>query len=116
MDEKVNKILNEVNKISERQTKFETEINNLERKLDEIYRELGTKEGREMYRQMDEIHAHIDNFEQVLNEISRTTVAVRKLIEYGDSDIKEIKQALALIYRNTDELEDHFLGEDRTTK
>ncbi|HEX9804456.1 MAG TPA: hypothetical protein VGA67_02145 [Candidatus Dojkabacteria bacterium] len=109
------KILAELKSLTDKFYKFESKMNEIERKMDDLYRELGTKQGYEMYRQVDEIQQEQKRFIQKINQIERDVTAIRKTTEFGDVDIKEIKQALALIYRNTDELETHLIGEARQT-
>ena len=116
MDASTNEILTEVRKLSSKLVNLEDRIRNIERKSENIFRELGTREGIEMHRQVDEIYENDKERRRKINEIERAVIALQKLLERNAEDIKEIKQALALIYRNTDELEDHFMGEDRQTR
>lgn len=110
------KLSYEMKALQDRIGKLESTLFEMKRIIDEMHREMGTKNGREIYRQVDELYNEAKANEEKLNHVVRDVTAIRKTVEYGDTNIKEIQQALALIYRNTDELEEHMMGDDRQTK
>lgn len=115
MDQQISKLNNEVAKLDSKLSRVEDSIRQMMIVLEEMKREIGSKQGRELYRQIDELHNNLNAKDQQMNQVLRDVTAIRKTVEYGDVNIKQIQQALALIYRNTDELEEHLIGEDRKT-
>jgi predicted RNase H-like nuclease (RuvC/YqgF family) len=110
------KISTEIKRMVDKIYGLETKLSQLESKIQEMHRETGSNSGREMYRQVDDLQMRQKRMDKKLNQVERDVTAIRRLVEFGDSGIKEIQQALSLIYKNTDELEDHLLGEERQTK
>jgi hypothetical protein len=76
MENKVDRILEEVRRISERVTKIEDRMRQLELKY---------------------------------NETQYDVNSVRKNVDYFPTYLKEIQKALAIIYKNTDELEENVI-------
>ncbi len=89
--------------------RFTSDFKQLESKVDEIYREIGAKEGLNLSRQIDELYQKFERLSELVTDIARDVKSTRKLTEYGDSRLKEIMQALSLIYRNTDDLEENLI-------
>ncbi len=102
IERKVDSLKKELYELS---SKFDQIVN----RIDEIYREIGTRTGGELHRQVTNIEQRLDGFDQLITDIARDARATRKLSEYGDSKLKEIMKALSLIYRNTDELEENLI-------
>lgn len=109
MDQKVNEIDSEVDNLTREFSRFISRFERLEQSINEIYRETGTREGRTLFEQIDDMQNRIMQLDQKLTEVQRDAIAARKLMEYGDVRLKEIMKALAIIYRNTDELEGNLL-------
>lgn len=109
MDAKVNEIDREVGALSKEFARFISSFDRLEQKLDEIHRESGASQGRVMSQQIDDLEQKINKMDEHMTQTTRDTHATRKLVEYGDTRLKEIMRALTLIYRNTDELEGNLI-------
>lgn len=109
MDQKVNEIDREVDDLTREFGRFLSKFDRLEKVIDELYREVGAKQGQEMSHQVDEIQQRLLILEDKINHIQRDAIATRKMTEYGDVRLKEIMKALSIIYRNTDELEGNLL-------
>lgn len=90
-------------------SKFVSRFERLEQKIEELHREAGARQGRDLYQQIDNIEKKVDTFAESFAKVERETHAIRKLQEYGDIRLKEIMKALSLIYKNTDELEETLL-------
>jgi chromosome segregation ATPase len=112
----IQEIKGDVDRLTQKFATFESEMREMSRKIEELHREMGTRQGQDMFRQIDELHNAFRENQRNLNQIERDVAAIRSLVEYGDSNLKEIKQAIALIYRNTDELEEKLFPEDRDTR
>jgi len=109
MDAKVNEIDREVDALSKEFGRFISRFDRLEKRIDEMHREIGTREGRDMFQQIDAIEERVEELDRHVTEIMRDSQSTRKLLEYGDVRLKEIMKALAIIYRNTDDLEENLL-------
>ena len=105
MESKLNSVISKIQSL-------ENSLREMKKEVSEIHREVGTREGYELSRQVDDMYHTLKEQDSKLNIIQRDVTAIRKQIEFGDVDLKEIKKALALIYRNTDELEENLLQED----
>lgn len=112
MDSKVNEIERVVKDISATLARINLKIDTLEREMQGIYREVGAGKGRDLETQISGIESKIAQFDPIIMETARDARAARKLVEYGDVRLKEIMQALSIIYRNTDELEANLLDAD----
>jgi len=111
--EKIDEVVNNVKALGDKVSKLENELQQILDKIELLVREIGARQGQDLYRQIDELqHSGVENSKRILN-IERDVKAVRSLVEFGDNNIKEIKQALALIYRNTDELEEKLFHEGK---
>lgn len=91
------------------------ELSQLRRNFDDLRRELGVQEGQLLKDQVERIEESSRKNEQRLSEVLVSVENTRKLVEYGDKSMKEIMKALALIYRNTDELEGGLLDNRETS-
>lgn len=109
MDPKVNEIERAVKDIAATLARVSLKIDTLERQMDGIYREIGAGKGRELETQISNMENKFAQFEPMIVETARDARAARKLVEYGDVRLKEIMQALAIIYKNTDDLEANLL-------
>jgi outer membrane murein-binding lipoprotein Lpp len=112
MDPKVNEIERTVKDIAATLARLNLKIDTMERELQGIYREVGAGKGRDLETQISGIEAKLAQMDPMLTETARDARAARKLVEYGDVRLKEIMQALSIIYRNTDELEANLLDAD----
>ncbi|MBN1331537.1 hypothetical protein JW978_01465 [Candidatus Dojkabacteria bacterium] len=109
MDTTNKEIESDIERLSSEFSRFINRFEKLERAVGSIFRETGTEEGRSLFQQIDGMERKILEFDKNLAEIQRDVAASRKLLEYGDIRLKEIMQALSLIYRNTDELEESMM-------
>lgn len=112
MDEK---IFSEVRAINQKVEKLESKMQDIYKIVDMMYQELGIRKGEDLHKQLDELFENRKKNDDKINQIERDVQAIRAFIQYSNDDLKEIKQALALIYRNTDELEPKLLKDDRST-
>ncbi len=84
-------------------------VDKLQENTQLIARELGVREGRtldETILRMEKLQAEI---KMLVTEVKLDSANIRSNQEYGSNDIKEIKKALAAIYRNTLDLENGLL-------
>ena len=88
---------------------FYREFQTVKRELTEMRREVGVREGRIMADQMDDLEQDNKHNIEQLSHIRRDVTAIRKILGYNEINMKELKKALALIYRNVDELEEGLL-------
>ncbi len=109
MEDKVKEIDREIDDLTREFTRFTSRFAALESKVGEIHRELGVREGRDLSTQVNELESKVNTMYERMAEVVHDTKSTRKLVEYGDIRLKEIMQALSLIYRNTDELEGNLL-------
>lgn len=108
-DSQIREIDRDLDSLTSEFRRFVSNFDRLGQKVDEMHREIGTREGKDMHKQVDEFEQKIDKLEDKITEIQRETHATRKLVEYGDVKLKEIMRALSLIYQNTDELESNLI-------
>ncbi|MEI7578977.1 MAG: hypothetical protein WCJ58_02930 [bacterium] len=114
MDNELKTFLRDFQYFHKEWTDFYRNFNEMRRELTELRKEMGVKEGRVMAQQINEMEHKQIHHDEVLGRIERDTVSVRKFLEYNELNVKEIMKALALIYRNVDELEDGLLPEKLT--
>ncbi len=76
----------------------------MENKLDRIYDEI-----RKITERMTRIEERFRQMEIKNNEVHYGVDSIRKNVDYFPTYLKEIQKALALIYRNTDELEENVI-------
>lgn len=87
----------------------------LKRELQEMRRELGVGQGRMLADQMDNMEQGMRRNDDLITQISRDSTAIRKEVEFNKNNMAEVMKALALIYRNVDELEEATLPEEPNT-
>jgi len=109
MDTTNKEIEKDIERLSTEFSRFMSRFERLEQSLNQMYRETGTNEGRTLFQQIDEMERKVMEFDQNIAGVQRDVTAIRKLQEYGDIRLKEIMQALSLIYKNTDELEETLM-------
>ncbi len=88
---------------------IESQLGRLEKRMDAVSREVGAQEGRSLYQQINELEKKSIELDNHITQLLRDVQSIRKLVEYGDVRLKEIMKALALIYRNTDDLESNLI-------
>lgn len=109
MADTIDEVKRDVERLSDEVRKLSASIDQLSAKVDHIFKEVGTREGRMLYQQMDDFERKIAEFDRNITQTMRDSRATRKLTEFGDIRLKEIMRALSYIYRNTDELESNLI-------
>ncbi|MBN1915664.1 hypothetical protein JW796_01545 [Candidatus Dojkabacteria bacterium] len=101
MEDKVNKTYDELKRLSD--------------KVAIITQELRISSSGDIGTQVKTMEGKIRGMETKLNELSFKLDLVKKSTDNLEVYVKEIQKALAMIYRNTDELESRLLEEGRQT-
>ncbi|MBD3280300.1 hypothetical protein GF389_02120 [Candidatus Dojkabacteria bacterium] len=109
MDTTNKELEKDIERLTSEFNRFLSRFERLEGAIKSMYRETGTDEGRSLFQQIDEMERKIMEYDKNIAEMQRDIKASRKLLEYGDVRLKEIMQALSLIYKNTDELEETLI-------
>lgn len=91
------------------------DIEEMKKTLTDVAAEVGVKQGYQLFEQVNELMDKLKYKLEVLDTTSRDTTASRKLLEYNETNVKEIMRALSLIYRSVDELEKKLLNEQETS-
>lgn len=94
---------------------FSRYVVDLKREMQELRRELRIGQGRVLSEQIDNIEQGMRRNDDLITQISRDSTSIRKEVEFNKNNMSEVMKALALIYRNVDELEEATLGEEATT-
>lgn len=102
MEDKVNKTYDELKRLSD--------------KVDKISQELRVNSGGDIGTQVRSIEEKIRGIETKLNELTFKIDLVKRSTDNLEIYSKEIQKALAMIYRNTDELEAGILENERQTQ
>jgi uncharacterized protein YoxC len=91
------------------------DIEEMKKTLIDIATEVGVKQGYQLSEQMNDLADKLQYKLETLDHTARDTTASRKLLEYNETNVKEIMRALSLIYRSVDELEKKLLNEQETS-
>lgn len=86
------------------------DIEEMKKTLADVATEVGVKQGYQLFEQMNDLVDKLQYKLETLDHTARDTIASRKLLEYNESNVKEIMRALSLIYRSVDELETKLLN------
>lgn len=105
-DRRASEILNELRELRKEFKQF----------VAELTQEMGLRRGRYMFQQVDEMERRDLTREEKINRILRDVESTKRLAEFNDVNLKEVMKALALIYRNVDELEESILPNSRETR
>ncbi|HEC65682.1 MAG TPA: hypothetical protein ENI23_10320 [bacterium] len=93
-----------------------SELAKLTQKVDRISQDLRVSDSGDLGTQIREINTKVRNMEMKLTSVGYAADSIRKSTATLDAQINEIRKALALIYKNTDELEDNLLEGPRKTR
>ena len=108
MEDKVSKTYDEIKRLTEK-------VESMERKIDTIVQELRVSESGDLGTQVRNVEAKVKGMETKLNEVSFKIDLLKKTCETLDVYTREIQKAIAMIYRNTDELEQNIVEGERQT-
>ncbi|MBW7953752.1 hypothetical protein H3C67_03110 [Candidatus Dojkabacteria bacterium] len=114
MDPKLQQLINDFNNLKRQWDTVFPELRELKRTVEDLKRELGISQGKLLHEQVTDVLNQSVKREELINRILREVEHTKKLVEYNDVNVKEIMKALALIYKNVDEIEDVMVPNRQT--
>lgn len=102
--------------IKDQVSKLTMKLDSIQKELAEIKSEIGSNSGDELHRQIDKLLATKGLENGKINGIERDVSSIRTTVDVLKENMNQVMQAIAVIYRNTDELEANIIGEERETK
>ncbi len=114
MDDKSAEILRELSDLKRQFQDVYPAFRDLKPYMDDTRRELGVRNGAQLFTQIDDLMQRFGRLEEKVNQILIDVQNTKKLVEYNDINVKEIMKGLAYIFRNVDELEANLVDNRKT--